>query len=170
MGLGGSDFALAVYTHQIAPERQTDERLEAIQRVMNDRHEFTKTAVNQQKLQRSEGRIKRKQDKRQLKETRALQAIASAVAAQNETASTNFAQNKAQTASVSRDIHIENFDIFFAGKPLLQQADLMLAYGRRYGLIGRNGVGKSTLLRALARREFGLSSSLTIVHVEQEVS
>ncbi|KJE91955.1 ATP-binding cassette sub-family F member 3, variant [Capsaspora owczarzaki ATCC 30864] len=146
------------------------ERLAAIQRVLSERHEVKKTAVNQKLLERSEGRIKRKQDKRAQKEMRQLAAISAAAAAQNpETASTNYAQNKAAAASLSLDVQIENFDVFFAGKPLLQQADLMLAYGRRYGLIGRNGVGKSTLLRALARREFGMSASLTIVHVEQEV-
>lgn len=34
---------------------------------------------------------------------------------------------------------------------LLKDADLMLAFGHRYGLIGRNGVGKTTLLRSLAK-------------------
>ena len=33
---------------------------------------------------------------------------------------------------------------------LVEGADLTLAPGRRVGLVGRNGVGKSTLLQALA--------------------
>jgi len=33
---------------------------------------------------------------------------------------------------------------------LLEGAALKLVAGRRYGLIGRNGIGKSTLLRAIA--------------------
>jgi ATP-binding cassette, subfamily F, member 3 len=32
-------------------------------------------------------------------------------------------------------------------KSLLENASLVLAKGRRYGFIGRNGVGKTTLLR-----------------------
>ncbi len=48
------------------------------------------------------------------------------------------------------DLHIENFDISFGSRILLQSASLRLALGRRYGLIGRNGYGKTTLLRALA--------------------
>ena len=40
------------------------------------------------------------------------------------------------------------------GKTLLNDSSLRLASGRKYGLIGRNGVGKTSLLAALARREF----------------
>ncbi len=36
------------------------------------------------------------------------------------------------------------------GKELISDATVTLAYGRRYGLIGHNGAGKSTFLRALA--------------------
>ena len=49
-------------------------------------------------------------------------------------------------------------------------ASLTLAYGRRYGLIGRNGVGKSTLLRHIALREVPVPSHITILFVEQEVN
>lgn len=38
-----------------------------------------------------------------------------------------------------RDVRVENFDISFAGKRILTDATLMLAHGRRYGLVGRNG-------------------------------
>lgn len=48
-------------------------------------------------------------------------------------------------------------------------ASLTLAYGRRYGLIGRNGVGKSTLLRNIALREVPVPAHITILFVEQEV-
>jgi ATP-binding cassette subfamily F protein 3 len=46
-----------------------------------------------------------------------------------------------------------------------------LSYGRRYGLVGRNGTGKSTLLRHISGRElWGIPAHLRILHVEQEVS
>ena len=44
-----------------------------------------------------------------------------------------------------------------------------MAFGRRYGLVGRNGAGKTTLLRLIANRELQLPSHLTVLHVEQEV-
>ncbi len=46
----------------------------------------------------------------------------------------------------------------------------MLANGRRYGLVGKNGIGKSTLLRAIAKRELGVPEHIRILHVEQEIA
>lgn len=54
----------------------------------------------------------------------------------------------------SRDVKIEQLSLVFHGKVLLQDSTLELNYGRRYGLLGANGCGKSTFLRALAAREF----------------
>lgn len=51
----------------------------------------------------------------------------------------------------TQDIRIENFDVAYGDRVLLQGADLTLAYGRRYGLVGRNGLGKTTLLRMISR-------------------
>lgn len=46
----------------------------------------------------------------------------------------------------------------------------MLALGRRYGLVGRNGTGKTTLMRALSGHSIkGIPSTMQILHVEQEV-
>ena len=56
-----------------------------------------------------------------------------------------------------------------ASRTLLSGADLGLTFGRRYGLVGRNGTGKTTLLRSIASRELRLPSHLTVLHVEQEV-
>lgn len=48
---------------------------------------------------------------------------------------------------------------------------MVLVPGRRYGLIGRNGKGKSTLLKALAARRVGaLPASLAVYYVNQEVA
>lgn len=52
---------------------------------------------------------------------------------------------------------------------LLQNAELVLANGRRYGLVGRNGLGKSTLLRMISEKQLKIPSHISILHVEQEV-
>merc|ERR1719506_1493400 len=53
---------------------------------------------------------------------------------------------------------------------LLENASFTLTPGRRYALIGRNGKGKSTLLRNLAaRRVGGLPDGVTTHYVSQEV-
>lgn len=56
------------------------------------------------------------------------------------------------------------------GQLLLEGADLRLVYGRRYGLIGKNGVGKTTLLKAMARFDIeGFPRHHRVLHVKQEV-
>ena len=45
---------------------------------------------------------------------------------------------------------VSNAVIRFAGRPILDRADLAVDAGKRVGLVGRNGAGKSTLLRAIA--------------------
>lgn len=52
---------------------------------------------------------------------------------------------------------------------MLQNADIMLAFGRRYGLVGRNGLGKTTLLRMISNRQLHISTHISVLHVEQEV-
>ncbi len=46
-------------------------------------------------------------------------------------------------------IAIRSLTIRFGGRTLLENADLMLDAGRKIGLVGRNGAGKSTMLRAI---------------------
>ena len=52
---------------------------------------------------------------------------------------------------------------------LLSGANLNMSYGRRYGLVGRNGLGKSTLLRTISKRQLIIPRHISILHVEQEV-
>jgi ATP-binding cassette subfamily F protein 3 len=69
----------------------------------------------------------------------------------------------------SKDIHLTNIDVSFASNRILAGGTLTMAYGRRYGLIGRNGVGKSTLLRHIALREVPIPTHISILYVEQEI-
>lgn len=56
------------------------------------------------------------------------------------------------------------------GRDLLEKATFTLVRGRIYGLVGRNGKGKSTLLRAIASRSVGdIPPELTVHYVSQEV-
>lgn len=54
----------------------------------------------------------------------------------------------------------------FASSPNLSLILLVLS---RAGLIGRNGIGKSTLLRAMALREVNIPQHISILYVQQEV-
>jgi hypothetical protein len=39
-----------------------------------------------------------------------------------------------------KDVKIDDFDLSFAGNRILTNANLALSYGRRYGVVGRNGI------------------------------
>nr|ASS36027.1 ABCF2 [Samia ricini] len=69
----------------------------------------------------------------------------------------------------SRDIKIANFSITFYGSELLQDTLLELNCGRRYGLVGLNGCGKSSLLSALGRREVPIPEHIDIFHLTREM-
>ncbi len=69
-------------------------------------------------------------------------------------------------------IGISSFDLSVPGKTLLTGAQLSMAPGQKYGLIGANGSGKSTLLKKLLflREGNGSANSMQIdtLYVEQE--
>jgi len=48
-------------------------------------------------------------------------------------------------------------------------ANLLIAHGRRYGLVGPNGHGKTTLLRHIATRAFAIPPNIDVLLCEQEV-
>ena len=53
----------------------------------------------------------------------------------------------------SRDIKIDGFSMSLNGIELIQDCAIELTIGRRYGLIGANGSGKTNFLQCLANRE-----------------
>jgi ATP-binding cassette subfamily F protein 1 len=67
------------------------------------------------------------------------------------------------------DINIPNFSISAAGKILFKDAALTIGHGRRYGLVGANGRGKSTLLKMIASHDLKLPPRIDFLYVEQEV-
>jgi ATPase subunit of ABC transporter with duplicated ATPase domains len=67
----------------------------------------------------------------------------------------------------SLSIDIKGLTISFGGRSLLDDADLRLLQGR-YGFIGANGVGKSTLLRLMSEKNIPGYPDLDTLLVEQE--
>ncbi|CAN6319346.1 unnamed protein product [Urochloa humidicola] len=68
-----------------------------------------------------------------------------------------------------KDIVLENFSVSARGKELLKSASLRISHGRRYGLVGPNGMGKSTLLKLLAWRQVPVPRNIDVLLVEQEI-
>ncbi|XP_029638485.1 ATP-binding cassette sub-family F member 1 [Octopus sinensis] len=68
-----------------------------------------------------------------------------------------------------QDIKVENFSISARGKDLFVSATLHITNMRRYGLVGPNGHGKTTLLKHIAERALNIPSNIDILYCEQEV-
>ncbi|RHY34225.1 hypothetical protein DYB32_001870 [Aphanomyces invadans] len=68
-----------------------------------------------------------------------------------------------------KDINVLDFSITYYGKVLMESCDISLNYGRRYGLIGRNGSGKSTFMNVLGARGVPIPESIEIYHLKHEI-
>ena len=70
-----------------------------------------------------------------------------------------------------KDIQVRNVTVTLDnGTILMDNSELKFAYQRRYGLIGENGVGKSTLLKHIANEDMpDFPSHMRVLHVRQEV-
>jgi len=68
----------------------------------------------------------------------------------------------------SRDIKMSNFSLSMKSTSILEDSDLDFRFGGRYGLVGRNGCGKSTFLQAIAAREIPIPERFDIYLLSHE--
>ncbi|KAF8076986.1 P-loop containing nucleoside triphosphate hydrolase protein [Lyophyllum atratum] len=67
-----------------------------------------------------------------------------------------------------RDVKIESYTLSFHGRLLIENAEISLNYGQRYGLLGENGSGKSTFLQSIAERDIEIPGHVDIYLVSGE--
>lgn len=130
--------------------------------------------VDRKKLEKAERKIRAKQEKKQMKtvhyeSSRLITQPDDTMTYEEFFMAVNPLQLGSDSQQKSKDIKIDSIDVSVGGHRILTDASLTLAFGHRYGLVGQNGIGKSTLLRALSRREVAVPSYISILHVEQEV-
>ena len=131
--------------------------------------------VDRKKLEKAERKIAAKQDRKEMKNvayeaSKLLDQPDDAQSYEEFYMQVNPLQLGGDQMSKSKDIKIDGVDVSISGKRILTDTTLTMAFGRRYGLVGQNGIGKSTLLRALSRRELAIPTHISILHVEQEVT
>lgn len=140
------------------------------------RSDRNRTTVDVKRLERQEAKTRAKlakREQRDLYQSSKLVETAKKMASYEEmylkvnpleSISTGAAKGK------NKDIHLPNIDVSFGSNRILSNAELTMAYGRRYGLVGRNGVGKSTLLRHMAMRDVPIPTNISLLYVEQEIT
>ncbi|KAI5710184.1 ATP-binding cassette sub-family F member 3 [Diaphorina citri] len=126
--------------------------------------------VDQRKLEKAEAKLQQKQGKRNDQSSKPVtNTFKPETATASQVTSKKDAKLEAKGSNRTADIRIENFDIAYGERVLLQGTDITLAFGRRYGLVGRNGLGKTTLLRLISSGQLRIPSHISVLHVEQEV-
>lgn len=86
-----------------------------------------------------------------------------------------FEEDGDSASANALDVHFKQLDLpnkRGGGPDLLQNVSLILSNGRRYGLMGRNGCGKTTLMTFIANRELksgGVPKKMSMMLVRQEI-
>lgn len=79
-----------------------------------------------------------------------------------------FATGVLESRVKERDVKIGAFALSAYGKELIKDTSIELTIGRRYGLIGSNGSGKSSFLRALADRLVPIPDHMDLYYLAEE--
>eukprot|EP01087_Luapelamoeba_hula_P020216 TRINITY_DN6860_c0_g1_i1.p1 TRINITY_DN6860_c0_g1~~TRINITY_DN6860_c0_g1_i1.p1 ORF type:complete len:655 (+),score=108.21 TRINITY_DN6860_c0_g1_i1:284-1966(+) len=74
-----------------------------------------------------------------------------------------------ESLPTARDLKIDKFSLALHGIELISDTRLEFNFGRRYGLIGLNGTGKSTMMKCLGHREVPIPAHIDTFFVDGEV-
>uniref|UniRef100_A0A2K6HP22 ATP-binding cassette sub-family F member 1 n=1 Tax=Pan troglodytes TaxID=9598 RepID=A0A2K6HP22_PANTR len=112
----------------------------------------------------------KKKLKKQMEYERQVASLKAANAAENDfsVSQAEMSSRQAMLENAS-DIKLEKFSISAHGKELFVNADLYIVASRRYGLVGPNGKGKTTLLKHIANRALSIPPNIDVLLCEQEV-
>jgi ATP-binding cassette subfamily F protein 1 len=76
-----------------------------------------------------------------------------------------FKDNK----SDDKNISFGSINIVAHNKLLFEDSPLTVAFGHKYGLIGKNGIGKSSLLKQISKREIPIHPNMDVYYMEQDI-
>ncbi|XP_053328643.1 ATP-binding cassette sub-family F member 1 [Spea bombifrons] len=112
----------------------------------------------------------KKKMKKQMDYEKQVASMKKATAAENDfsVSQAELSSRQAMLENAS-DIKLEKFSISAHGKELFVNADLYVVAGRRYGLVGPNGKGKTTLLKHIANKALNIPPNIDVLLCEQEV-
>lgn len=80
-----------------------------------------------------------------------------------------FSQSSKAVHANTKDINVENVSVLYHGVPILDDTNVVLNYGNRYGFLGRNGCGKSTFMKVLGARALPIPDNIDIYHLKEEI-
>ncbi|WUR03428.1 ATP-binding cassette sub-family F (ABCF3) [Vairimorpha necatrix] len=85
-----------------------------------------------------------------------------------------YSSSSVDEYSSTDEIYHEDINLFInlsiKSKLIIDSCELLIQRGKKYGLIGRNGIGKTTLLKNIKKRKFGIPRGIKIHMIEQETN
>ena len=135
----------------------------------------TEAAISEKKRRKLAQKKLREEQERREREKEIEHQMAMAAAGGSEEGGDGSCYDGAdfEAEDNAADVHLANFNLpnkKGSGQDLLSNVNLTLARGRRYGLVGRNGCGKTTLMEMLAGREIqGIPRNTSLLLVKQEI-
>ncbi|XP_029022079.1 ATP-binding cassette sub-family F member 1 isoform X2 [Betta splendens] len=163
-------------TKQKAPAMNSDDEDEVENSEEGDTMKSAEDAIADQAMQQEDDPYANlsKKEKKKIKKQMEYKRQVASVRAQNALEG-DFSISQAEMSSRqamlenASDIKLERFSISAHGKELFVNADLLIVAGRRYGLVGPNGKGKTTLLKHIANRALSIPPNIDVLLCEQEV-
>ncbi|CAI5700885.1 hypothetical protein KXD40_005800 [Peronospora effusa] len=125
--------------------------------------------VKKERKGKKESRKKATEEKKAVEKAEALENMSQADRLAEAGIIATCSHNVRSVHKNFKDINVLNFSITYFGKVLMEDCDISLNYGRRYGLIGRNGSGKSTFMNVLGARGIPIPESIDIYHLKHEI-
>lgn len=80
----------------------------------------------------------------------------------------NQSEDKLNMKTITKSVTIDPVNIIFGKLVILDNTKLVIKYGEHYGLIGKNGIGKTSLLNAITNGQLKIPEDTDIVYVRQE--
>ncbi|KAM4696209.1 LOW QUALITY PROTEIN: ATP-binding cassette sub-family F member 1 [Rhinophrynus dorsalis] len=111
----------------------------------------------------------KKKVKKQLDYEKQVATMKKVTAAENDFSVSQAELSSRQAMLENASDKLEKFSISAHGKELFVNADLYVVAGRRYGLVGPNGKGKTTLLKHIANKALNIPPNIDVLLCEQEV-
>ncbi|KAI3380454.1 hypothetical protein SNEBB_001680 [Seison nebaliae] len=154
---------------ELEEKNEEKDEMRVMEEEMEEEVEEEEIKIENEKKE-EEGKIKIKLSKKELKKLKKKENLEKE---QKELgATTNFAISQASNekrSELEKNIKIDNFSISAKGIDLFINATLQIVENRRYGLVGPNGKGKSTLLLHIAEKKLHIPSHIQVLLCEQEV-
>ena len=165
-GGGGVTRGDAGSSNMSSKEKEREARRKAMQEELNAR--VAKVQLEQR------GDVEKVLSKKESKKAAAINKLREAEQQHRKDtsdAAISVSTGQGAVEATSKDIILTGFSISARGIPLYENSSVVLTAGRRYGVVGPNGRGKSVFLRQLGKRPCPLPvpANLDILYVEQEV-